>query len=69
MPKRDLSPMSTLELKAASYDAVVRLKMAENDLQLLEQELNKRYMEEQTQPVVEAPVEEAVAEATEELPE
>jgi hypothetical protein len=49
----DLTQLSLQELQARAYKAIINLKMAENDLNLLEQEIAKRYKE-----VVEIPTEE-----------
>lgn len=75
----DISKLEIVELKALCYDRIVTKEQVQREIDLLNNQINKKYMEEQNTPVevvetptevvpevIEAPVEE-VAPVTEEV--
>ena len=47
--EKKLSDLTVVELKSLAYDELAKLENAQQNLKILNQEINKRFQEQQTQ--------------------
>jgi len=47
--EKKLSDLTVVELKSLAYDELAKLETAQQNLRILNQEINKRYQEQQSQ--------------------
>lgn len=51
--EKQISDLTTIELKALAYDQMAQLELSQNNLRIINQELSKRLQSQNQRPVIE----------------